>query len=446
MKFKFVFISFLFLCVGCVRDEDQILNYLFSKSLESGVRISSTADKTFIIWVHGDADHWVTQSSVQPLGQQSLSGLKRADQVEALRIREAALQCENCNVVLLHVQRGGAHWYTADEPWATYLRVYVRGVLVLERHVPIVNGANPNLLSRLLQFSSHFFGSTGLHLIYRGHSFDPSYDPKSINSSRVAPFAYGFPESPYGVDQFKIGLSLAGLSQPLESVTIAACHMATVKMARALAPFAKYFLASNVDVLETLEVSFGFDFLARTDLMNTELGYDELVQVAGLMMDRFEKTQQITEAMMEYPMTVVDLTQLQVWDKKMRELLKQLQIITPDYWNTHKKDLSLVASVEKEVSDRYVQHLRNQGKSEASIRSLRQFVKMPSDIPGTWDVGRFLDFIMHYPPDQEEVSKNALEMATELKKWVRVVHSSSDANHKSGLSFRLEDYSSEVLY
>ena len=58
--------------------------------------------KTFVFFVEGAADHFVFNS------MNDTKKTFRADVIDTKRIIKYAKSCEDCNVVVLHIQRGGA--------------------------------------------------------------------------------------------------------------------------------------------------------------------------------------------------------------------------------------------------------------------------------------------------------------------------------------------------
>jgi hypothetical protein len=411
MRLKLLLPPFFFLgllLAGCEREEDVILNHLFELPETA---FQNLASKTFVYLLHGDADHWVGETSLT-----ASQKLYKSDQIEAERIRADSARCADCNVVFLHVQRGGDRWYTMEEQWATFLRVYVRGELVLTRSVPIVNVADTRVLSRLMQFSNENFASTEFHLVYRGHSFFPAYDPALLEKGGVERFAYQFPEFPYGIPQF--GESLKSTRLPFESVTIAACHMATVEMVRAVSPYTKYMISTEVDVLETASVSFDTLFMTDRNLMQLN-GREFVDAMAKALMNRFETTGVWSEVMMEYPVSVIDLEKFKTWDDEMKRSMQDLRPL--------QKNLPL----QKYLSNRYVEHLMNEGKTENEILNMIRFVQMPLEGMQLFDAGQWLDAI--------ENSFDAVTLRGKLNDVVHVFHGSTHST-KMGLSFKSEDY------
>jgi len=180
---------------------------------------SGVGKRTFVFFVNGDADHFVTEKA-----DSTKPELSRVDAADVRKIEQLALSCSECNVVVLHDQRGTDKWYTKDDPWATFLRVYSRGRKYYEKSVSEINMAEPRVLAELLKYSERAFPGAGLYLVYRGHSFIPRYVSGKPESG-LAPFDYSNPESPYGVREFAESLRGAGLSQKLNAVVMAACTM-----------------------------------------------------------------------------------------------------------------------------------------------------------------------------------------------------------------------------
>lgn len=421
INFVFIVLSLTFSSVSVLaKDGPQALFSALSKKDRS----PRTGTRTFIFWVNGDSDHFQSGLSYSETHRDQTF---RVDKYDVERIRSYAQSCNNCNVVILHHQRGGSHWYTANEPWATYLRVYEVGELILERHIPIGNAANPIYLGRLLRFSEDLFPNQPAYLIYRGHSFFPTYDPK-ISRDEVMPFAYGFTDSPYGIATFEESLRMAALQRPLEGVIFAACGMARIEAALALEPYAKRLIASQVDILETLSSGFLFSFLLNSSQFPGEEAFSRYV--ASSLMGNIELASYIPtgadEAMMEYPVTLMDLQGLNAHKSEWYSLLSALSKMKLE-------PLISQAHVERVISNRYADNLRDSGLSEEKIELRAKFVRIPAPDSKVVDAIQTLKFFN----DGVGSKESALRLADDLARRIRVFNS-SQFSQKSGISLSVQ--------
>lgn len=391
-------------------------------------RTEQSGKRTFVFWVNGDSDHF---QSGRAYSDSDAGKLFRVDQYDVEKIRGYALSCRDCNVVILHHQRGGARWYTSDSGWATYLRVYEAGNLIAERHIPFGNAADPAYLAGLLRFSEDLFPGQPTYLIYRGHSFFPAYDPKT-NADQIMPFAFGFPESPYGIRNFEESLRLARLQHPLEAVIFAACSMARLEVAGAVAPYSRRLIASQVDILETLSSGFLFSFLINSSQFSTE---EEFARFAGSsLMGNIDLVSYIPrgsdEAMMEYPTTLMNLTGFDSRSADWGVVRRTLQEMDPD--SVHAQ-----AGVERVISDRYAETLSSGGLSKEKIDLRSQFVRMPSLDPKEVDSLQVLRLIANAPATSgSEGAKSAQRLIEDLTGRIHLFKSSRYSK-KSGLSMEL---------
>jgi len=200
---------------------------------------------TFIFWIQGDSDHFVdindadTHPSLVRAGD-STDDLQigRADKFDAQSILHLARMSYENNIILVHDQRGSSAWYKRDLPWATRLVIYSRGENIYENEVNEVNSAHPNFLTSLIDFADGLFPSSQFHLIYRGHDFFPNADH----------FDYSHPDDNYNLHQFVNGVRdsrrfLNGDKTVFSTITFAACSMAYLELASALAPYSEYMIA-----------------------------------------------------------------------------------------------------------------------------------------------------------------------------------------------------------
>lgn len=398
---------FLLLCAlasvplaSAVQAEDDYEGAIRELLTEAVPRPRNPARHTFIFWINGDADHFVTAMATPTVRQNDESKVYRADKFDEERVERVASLCTACNVVILHDQRGSAHWYTSNQPWASYLRIFSRGHKLLERHVNEVNETDPRVLAELLKAAERAFPGTSMHLIYRGHSFRKPYQP---GSKEILPFDYSYPGQAYGQAVFLNSLDLAGYglasAAPLASITFASCSMASFEIADMLtrgwrdrpAPLAKYLIASEVDVLETLNVGFRFESLAQvTDVMDDrQVSY----LLASRLLEAFRNTSTVADAMMEYPVTWMDLSQMREIEMQWLLLAKAIHQLAPEARAEFYGEATKRAGLVKTVSDRYINSLKASGKSQAVVDIFTSRLRSASPYPGDMDLGLLLNLI-----------------------------------------------------
>ncbi|MEI8346241.1 MAG: hypothetical protein WCG27_02155, partial [Pseudomonadota bacterium] len=173
--------------------------------------VTNPAPHTFMFFINGDAEHFVTTTN----NVHRMTKLYRRESQDVERIQRLAEQCTSCNVVILLDQRGEDRWFSRAKPWASYVRVFIRGQKVTDYKVPELNMADPKTLANLLSFTQYYFSSSkDAHLIYVGHAFQPTYLPN--NDQLIAPFDWSAKESAYGHQDFVHSLAMAQLKKPLD--------------------------------------------------------------------------------------------------------------------------------------------------------------------------------------------------------------------------------------
>lgn len=408
------------------KKEAERVEYLFRST---SLTPENPAKSTFIIFNEGAADHFVMNSVEEG------NGVKRVDAIDSQKIRDLAKTCQSCNVVLLHIQRGGAHWYTANHPWATYLRVYSRGKKLLSKHVDVLNGADPAVLTGLVKAAERWFPDSKLHLIYRGHAFHPAYLPEANQSSPdtvpILPFDYNFKNSGYGADQFSQSLAAASLSRPLASITLAACSMAYLEVASKLAPWADTLIAPQVDIVETLVAGFGYSFL--TEVRDWMSPGEVTQKISQQILSPFLNDPMREDYMMEASTSFIQLKLLREFRTAFRKLNQSIRENEPDFFHKHEDEIKKAGSVDKVLSTRYVDQLRAKGKSEARIQQMIQLVRSRSLNQKQVDLGAFLKFVQ-----SQNLPTSILDQAGSLLQTLeRAVQVLGAPPHstKSGLSF-----------
>ncbi|MGK5084660.1 clostripain-related cysteine peptidase [Bdellovibrionota bacterium FG-1] len=398
MKISYLFLLFVSLLAfqpqAWAWNQESSIKKLFAGPVAP---LTGVARNTLVFWVNGDADHFVAQSSAP----NAESKLYRGDKFEVERIERLAESCESCNVVLLHDQRGTDHWYTASKPWAVWFKVYARGQKILERHVPEIDQTDPKVLSALLSFSQSLFPKSELHLIYRGHSFRMPYES---GSQTVSPFDYSNPEHGYDQRVFLKSLKMAGFSKvsgkSLASVSLISCSMASLEFAGKLSPFARYFVASEVDLFEALSASLHF--------------FDALVQVNDSMDARqvswlisyslgeaFRGLDPENDGLMEAPSSWMDLRNARLIADQFKVLMDALDKLPEARRSFMHQQIQQMAALTKNPSENYIEFLRKSGKSDEKIALLAGFLKQSSAIPGDLDLGLLLLLIETWDESSE---------------------------------------------
>ena len=423
--------------------ELQLRNPLLDKLFQvNSITVEKPQPHTFIFFVQGAADHLQPHSLNevdQPWGN--------SDAQDVQEIKKLALNCQNCNVLLLHIQRGGAHWYLPRHPWATYFRGYSAGKKIFTRNVAILNAADPRVVTSLLTTAEKLFPNTDLHLVYRGHGFYPSYDPSQRNE--IAPFDTDFRESPYGIPTFAQGIREAKLKKPLKTVTLAACSMAFLEVATQLAPVANHLIASQVDISETLKFGFSFDFL-RAIPPNTHSPREIPQTIASHLLRKFEVHAESgavipEEAIMESPVTWIELDRFkggqngneQDWNASFWGLLEKIQKLDPQAFRENLPQLIEKSRVRLALSNHYVEHLQKRGASEMEITNEAHLRAKPVQFQAELDLILFLNGLkaaLGSSENESEISQVITELTKKLQETIHVFQGSQFASH-SGLSF-----------
>ena len=341
---------------------------------------------TFVVFVNGAGDHFVPQSFPEVKLKWG-----KADAHDVAEIKQVISSCDSCNLLLLHVQRGGARWYTPKHPFATYLRGYSAGKKIFTRHVDLINAADPNVLARLLRTAQDLFPDTNLHLIYRGHGFYPAYDPKT-NAHQIAAFDSNNKDSPYGIDQWTEGLRMAQLTRPLGSITFAACSMAYLEIAEKIAPFAKYMLAPQVDVIETLRFGFDYDFL-RLIPFSPPSERTVPLTIANVLMQRFQSHPPMLDNKMEEPLSLIQLKEITSLKNRFWSAIQQIHRNNSQFFRQNWPEIVKQAHVSEVVSNRFTRSMITKGKSQQEAFEFAKRTQKPARNPDELDLVNFLKWI-----------------------------------------------------
>lgn len=382
--------------------------------------------QTFVFWVNGDAtDHFEPRQT--ELG--SARDFGRIDAVHAKEIESVAQRCQSCNVVLLHDPRGTGRWYLPKKRWNAQFRAYSGGKLISKSSHKEVNGTNPENLASLLQYAEGEFPGTEIILIYVGHSFFPDFEP-SQEGQGIRVFDLSHPQGSFGVEKFALGLEKARLKRPLASVILAGCEMSFLGIADRLKPYARNLVASQVPVLQTLNTRFDFTRIPEivSEARDSSDPSEVTREIARHLMDRFENASNETEALMEYPVTLIHLDALGDAHRRMVALLSRISTRAEK-----RAAFQKAAGIAKVYSDRRVEALRAAGKSERMIEQSIQLVRVPSQIPGNWDAVRVLEKIEADGSESEESRSEARRLRLALKGSIEVFGTPRHSR-KSGLS------------
>lgn len=372
---------------------------------------------TYIVWINGDADHFVTGAG------NSRSRLIRADELHADRVFDAARRCHNCNVVTLHIQRGGARWYTGNRHWATFLTVFEKGALRMERSSPIENAADVRTLTGLLRFSDGIFGDTQRHLIYVGHSFEYQSGEEMEGSAR-APFAYSFPRDRYGPKEFIRSLEDAHMGSRLSSITFAACSMADIGLAGRLAPFSVYVVAPQFDVLERAPVGFSFDGIRVAAALSSVSS-----ALAEHLMDAFNATQNQNDVILEYPVSEIRTDLAEQVMLELRALLLEFSAVDGELRTRPLDVLRALGQDPRRLSDRYLRMRSESGRDNAGLDEEMSLLLSDAD---RLDVGKLVEGLGARYSDMEQTLR-IQQLLDKLRMAVAIYDGRKSGGH-SGLN------------
>lgn len=379
-------------------------------------RLNSTvASNTFIIWINGDANHF------RP-GRDGM--IERVDRNDREQVLKFAQDCE-CNVVLIHDQRGSDKWYRSAKKWGSLLYIYSNGRRVKFRVPSIstredrqkivmksylaeneVNTSSKDFLRSVFSLTTDLFPSTALHLIYRGHSF--SLNDK-VGHGDVDSFDYSHPKSEYGSAKFVETLKESNLF--FETVTFAACDMADMNLALRLTGIANYMIASQVNILETVDTGFSYSFLKTIKKFQDSKSI--ALNISSNLLERFHETPVKKNFMRETPLSLIDLNSL----SEIRPM-----------WNVLKeelKNISLSSYVTK-ASTRYI----NEIKSDISRKKMIQYFKVKSSAP-RFDIGESLLKLK----EERNYLLESIDYFLSVVEESVVLYGAPEWSDKSGLNF-----------
>lgn len=345
------------------------LVFIFTAVLCAGVQ-ALAQPHTFVFFLNGAEDHVVPRNHAVR-GEFFDAVNSDFDQIRSNKVDQA-------NVVCLYVSK------------------YEARLLVMSGSDAHEESLVNVQLSNLLEFAQTWFPNTSLHLVYRGHGIAPGeFEP------------------------FRQQLEIANIN--LASVTFAACSMSYIEIAGAIAPWARYMIASQVDVVETAQAGFDYSFIGRAaaDYSSGRVAF----VIASTILASFSREPYVEEKMKEQPVTLVDLTEFGACFDKLCHLLDFVQEVCPDLENTPGR-------VTKDLSNLKVRCLRAKYGPE-QVERFVQVLRAPSSNPQQWDLLSFLKAIV-LGPHRAECEALQEELGGRITVFDRC-----DRSTKCGLSLQL---------
>lgn len=338
-----------------------------SSFLPEGLEISQNtnlAKNTFIFWVNGDADRFRPSSG---LGSKNI----RIDKLDVKRIIEYSKTCD-CNTLIFHDQRGTDRWYTARKNFGAFIYAFAKGERVLfskKNKKPRKNLSfkevhqNKYFLKNYLELAQEVFPGTAYHLIYRGHSFADSL----TDNKRT--FDMSIQDQDFGLKDLKAGLENSQIQ--LETITFASCSMSNISFALELSNYAKYMIASQVNINESGSTGFSFEFLnyIKDDLSSYEISH----LVGSLILQNFKKVEEKELFIRETPNTVIYLDHLNFYKTSLQSYLDAARINIKESPSKYRN-----ARIQINASNRYLDQRREAGADEAQIELIKKFLKVAS--------------------------------------------------------------------
>jgi cell wall-associated NlpC family hydrolase len=153
----------------------------------------------------------------------------------------------------------------------------------------------------------------------------------------------------------------------------------------------RYLVATQVDILETLDVGFRFDSLLTTRDDQTDREVSRAI--AQGLFAAFESTPEMDDAMLEAPATWVDLSALERAVPSWNLIAQSINRLAPSVLSPFYTATAKSAAVEQAVSSRYLNHLRSASKSPLAIEILTRNVRAASHSPADRDLGALLNAI-----------------------------------------------------
>ncbi|MEZ4815572.1 MAG: clostripain-related cysteine peptidase [Bdellovibrionota bacterium] len=260
---------------------------LFKAAEELQQLKTQAASTTYIFWVHGDAEHFVSKSL-------SDSRFVNIDQIDVARIHIYAKQCHDCNVLIYHDPRGSDTWWKLRNKQSSRFWVYINGHLVLSRRQPESSVQESSFLAELLSFPHRNGLGADPYFIYRGHTIPPTKSLTGVFDLSNLNLRYNIKD---------LAKSIKESGQHLRGIVLAACESAYLENFLELSPYADWIIAPQHLIVEREITGFDFSwvksvhFLHKTNLQRARY-------IAHAIMNRFENTFNIEEARGEYPVTL----------------------------------------------------------------------------------------------------------------------------------------------
>tara|TARA_B100001971_G_scaffold129103_1_gene119023 strand:+ start:66087 stop:67265 length:1179 start_codon:yes stop_codon:yes gene_type:complete len=304
------------------------------------------AGKTFIFWLNGDSNRF----------RPEISGSKkqvRIDKVDAERITNYAQDCA-CNVILVHDQRGKDRFYNSSKHFGSYIKVWRNGTLLRFGRSNRLKAREVNqdaeFVESFLHFSKELFPNSEFYFTYRGHSFS--------HFSEMMPFDYSHPETRFEHADFIKAVSNSGIN--FKAIIFAACSMAQIDLALGLVDYADYMLASQVDIYESGDTGFNFNFL--TTIKEDSSDESIIQEIYQSLLGNFKSVNNENAYLLETPTSLINLKEL-TFEKETLTLING--IISENYNNS--PELFKACKVVKRISPRYFEELNKESSERAQL-------------------------------------------------------------------------------
>lgn len=337
-----------------------------NKALWDRDGINPTIQNTFIFWVNGDSDRFRPSSGIG-------SSNTRLDKVDVERIRELSKTCE-CNTIIFHDQRFSDKWYTSKKNYGAFVYAYSNGEEVsfykssknrsVRNHLSFSEiNQNQEFLVNYLKLAGDIFPDTKYHLIYRGHSFADSM------TDRKRTFDMSHKETSF--DLYALDSALEEAQMKFDSITFAACSMSNISFAIMLSRHAKYLISSQVNINETGNTGFNFDFLKS---INDKLDAHTISHMIGSqLLKNFKHVEQRELFIRETPMTVSYLSNFAYLSIELEDFLSEIR---NKIRAEPKKYLD--AKIKIKASNRYLKSRADSGADEAQMKLISKFISVGS--------------------------------------------------------------------
>jgi hypothetical protein len=228
-------------------------------------------------------------------------------------------------------------------------------------------------------------------------------------------------------------------------MTFAACSMDYLEIADKIAPYAKYMLAPQVDVIETLKFGFDYDFLR---LIPFYAQSDRTIPqtMASVLMQRFQTHPQMLDNKMEEPLSLIQLKEVPSLKNRFWKVIQQVQLSQNQFFKQNWPEIIKLTHVSEVVSNRFVSSLMAKGKSEKEAVDFAKRTQKPVRNPDELDIVSFLAWLNQtysksspdrsLTPDEMNLKDELARLEAEFKSTstIEVFNASHHANH-FGMSF-----------